>query len=68
MWDWLKRMTSKNVSEVSMAAQPVEMNPTPSARTLRNRQRITRLQEAIARGDTRHELKVELARREQGGR
>jgi len=51
--------------KVALQAQAVDVQP--NARAERNAQRIKRLEAALASGDTRPELKAELARRK-GGR
>jgi hypothetical protein len=48
--------------EVKMAAKPANINPSGSARAVRNTARDERLRQAIAAGDKRPELREELAR------
>lgn len=63
MFGWFRR--KKNVPEIGLKANPVDLNPSPSGRELRNRARITRLEEAIksATGKRRADLVAELKRR-----
>jgi hypothetical protein len=63
MFDWFRR--KKPVPQLGMQENPVQLNPSPSARDLRNRARITRLEEAIksAKGERKTDLVAELKRR-----
>lgn len=49
--------------DISIKPEPLDINPSPSARAARNQQRILRLKQAIADGDRRTELREELLRR-----
>jgi len=65
---WLDWLTGKRQdAEVNIEPQPVAVNPTRGERADRNRERIKRLEAAIAAGDTRPELKKELERRKKQG-
>lgn len=69
MWSWLHDMfADKTAPAVSLNGKPLTVNPSLSAKAQRNQDRIARLKQAIASGDKRKELKIELARREKEGR
>jgi hypothetical protein len=60
MWPFRRRQPVAPVVAVAIEAKPVDVSPTPSARQLRNRARVARLEEAVRRGDTRRAVAIEL--------
>ena len=69
MLDWLKKILPiRTTPDMGVTTHPLEVNPTKSARQVRNEARMDRLRQAIAAGDSRTALRDELARREKEGR
>ena len=64
----MRKVNKKPAPDVGLAVNPVEINPTISVREQRNIARMQRLRDAIAQGDPRPSLLVELLRREKEGR